>query len=162
MIRKIPRSAFVVTSAASALSLLALASCAPGSAPPASAEVAAPPNVFVQMPVRAAPLRMSFLVSFRPTHPLGRAQALERGGRHAEAQELVAATLGDDGALRGLCFERFTVGGAELVLEVCEPSPWVEPLLAQRRWLTHLGATPGVAYVELNLVAQRESLARPS
>ena len=67
---------------------------------------------------------------------------------------LVAATLRDDASLRGLCFERFTVGGAEIVLNVCAPSPWEEPAVTQRRWLEQLGLTPGVAYVERNLVAQ--------
>jgi hypothetical protein len=97
---------------------------------------------------------MSYLVNFRPTHALGRAQALHRAGRHDEAELLVAATLRDDDSVRGLCFERFTAGGAEIVLKVCTPSPWEQRSVTQRRWLEQLGLTPGVAYVERNLVAQ--------
>jgi hypothetical protein len=101
----------------------------------------------------AAALRLSFIVNFRPSHNLGQAQALQSVGRHDEARQLVAATLRDDTALRGLCFERFTLGGAEIVLNVCAPDSWEDPLVTQRRWLEQLGATPGVAYVERNLVA---------
>jgi hypothetical protein len=97
---------------------------------------------------------MSYIVNFRPSHALGRAQALQTAGRYDEARLLVAATLRDDASLRGLCFERFTVGGAEIVLSVCAPSPWEERSVTQRRWLEQLGLTPGVAYVERNLVAQ--------
>jgi hypothetical protein len=138
---------------AAAAFLVGIAACAPTAAPPttASPEDA---SVGLQAPaIISAP--MSYLVNFRPSHALGRAQAMQRAGRYAEAELLVGTTLRDDQSLRGLCFERFTVGGAEIVLNVCSPSPWEERSITQRRWLEQLGVTPGVAYVERNLVAQR-------
>lgn len=129
-----------------------LAGCAPAatSQPPAAIEATE------QVQPEAAALRVSFLVNFRPSHDLGRAQALENAGRRDEAAQLVAATLRDDMALRGLCFERFTLGGAEMVLTVCAPSSLDESFDAQRRWFEQLGSTPGVIFVERNLVAQHQ------
>lgn len=135
-----------------------LAACAPAPAPQ-------PPTVLsetveaVQGQTIAGAARSSFIVRFIPSHLLGRAQWLQGAGRHEEAERLVGVALRNDEALRGLCFERFTLGGAEIVLNVCAPSPWEEPLVTQRRWLAQLGATPSVAYVERNLVAQREQVA---
>lgn len=104
----------------------------------------------------AAQPPMSYIVRFRQSHALGRAQSLETDGRHDEARTLAAATLRDDASLRGLCFEHFTAGGAEVVLRVCEPSQWEERAVTQRRWLAQLGATPGVAYVDRNFAAERQ------
>jgi hypothetical protein len=132
--------------------IASVAACAPTTAPP---DTVLAENEDVGLgAVNTSSASMSYLVNFRPSHALGRAQALQNAGRHDEAQLLVAATLRDDASLRGLCFERFTVGGAEIVLNVCAPSPWEEPAVTQRRWLEQLGLTPGVAYVERNLVAQ--------
>lgn len=109
-----------------------------------------------QVQAEATRLRLSFIVNFTLSHALGQAQSLESAGRHDEAARLVAATLREDAALRGLCFERFTLGGAEIVLSVCAFSSLEESFVTQRRWLAHLGATPGVAYVERNLVADHD------
>jgi hypothetical protein len=132
--------------------IASVAACAPTTAPPTTV-LAENADVGPRAPVTSSE-PMSYLVNFRPSHALGRAQALQNAGRYDEAQLLVAATLRDDASLRGLCFERFTVGGAEIVLNLCAPSPWEERAVTQRRWLEQLGVTPGVAYVERNLVAQ--------
>jgi hypothetical protein len=66
------------------------------------------------------------------------------------------------GKRRDLFVERFTLGGAELVLKVCAPSSLEESFETQRRWLEQLDGTPGVDYVERNLVAQHEDAPGPS
>jgi hypothetical protein len=135
-------------------SIVVLAACAPTA--PSQAPVVVEST---QVEAAAATLRMSFIVNFRPSHALGRAQSLQSAGRYNEAERLVSVTLRDNVALRGLCFERFTVGGAEIVLNVCAPSPWEDALVTQTRWLEQVGATPGVGDVELILVAQRDNVA---
>lgn len=131
-----------------------LGACAPAAsqAPPSAGEVE-------QVQADAPALRLSFVVNFRSSHLLGKAQALEGAGRHDEAQALAAAALRDDAALHGLCFDRFTLGGAEIILNVCAPLSLQDSFVSQRRWLEHLGATPGIIYVERNLVAYHEDTA---
>jgi hypothetical protein len=129
-----------------------LAACAPA----ATSQMSVVIEKTEQVQTEPAAVRVSFIVNFRSSHALGRAQALQNAGRFDEAAQLVAATLRDDTALRGLCFERFTLGGAELVLKVCAPSSLEESFETQRRWLEQLDGTPGVDYVERNLVAQHE------
>lgn len=133
--------------------LAGLMACAPAAAPPPVVVA----DTSKQGPVIPASAQASFIVSFTPSHDLGRAQSLQAAGRHDEAARLVGVTLRNDATLRGLCFDRFTVGGAEIVLNVCAPSRWEDSLVTQARWLEQLGATPGVAYVERNLVVQSES-----
>lgn len=140
------------------VTLMAGAACLVACAP---ATLQAPPSVgeVEQVQADAPGLRVSFLVNFRSSHALGQAQALEGAGRHDEAQALAAAALRDDAALHGLCFDRFTLGGAEIVLSVCAPLSLQDSFVSQRRWLEHLGATPGIIYVERNLVAYHEDAA---
>lgn len=142
--------------AALAACLASVAACAPAAAP---TPIELSNVVDAELEVEAIAQPMSFIVNFRPSHALGRAQFLQSAGRHDEAERLVEGTFQDDAALRGLCFDRFTLSGAEIVLNVCAPSPWETPQITQRRWLEQLGATPGVAYVERNLVVQREQAA---
>jgi hypothetical protein len=97
---------------------------------------------------------VSFLANFAPTHALGRAQALQNAGRAAEAERLAADTLRSDAALRGLCFERFTLGGADVVLSVCASANTQQLSATRDYWLGRLGAQPGVIYVEPNAIAQ--------
>lgn len=158
MKREIDRLATAALRTVAAACLLGLTACAPAAAPP---PIVLNDTMAEQGPAWAAPVRASFIASFRPSHALGRAQALQNAGRNEEAERLVAVTLRDDAALRGFCFERFTLGGAEIVLNVCAPSPSDDPLITQRRWLEQLGATPGVAYAELNLVVGRERAIEP-
>jgi hypothetical protein len=148
-----------LTATASAmLCAVFLAACAPAATSPMPVAI----KETEQVQAEAAAVRVSFIVNFRSSHDLGRAQGLQNAGRFDEAAQLVAATLRDDAALRGLCFERFTLGGAELVLNVCAPSSLEESFETQRRWLEQLEGTPGVDYVERNLVAQHEDAPRAS
>ena len=74
---------------------------------------------------------------------------------------LVAVTLRDDASLRGLCFERFTLSSrTEVILNVCDPSLGRGAQSHNAGGWEHLGLTPGVAYVERNLVARRSAEAR--
>jgi hypothetical protein len=146
---KRPRAAVAITAVTACV--FALASCMPAATSQTPLVDGAEQPLSVE-----APSRMSYIVNFRPSHALGQAQILQNAGRYDEAEQLVVITLRDNIALRGLCFERFTVGGAEIVLNVCAPDPFEDPLVTQDRWLAHLGATMGVAYVERNLVAHHE------
>jgi hypothetical protein len=149
------------TTLAMAAFMAVMAGCAPAAAPPTPVVLTQNEDNRLQES-DIAPEPISYVVNFRPSHALGRAQVLQNAGRYDEAEHLVAATLRDNASLRGLCFERFTVGGAEIVLNVCAPSPWEERAVTQRRWLEQLGLTTGVAYVERNLTAQHSPEARPS
>lgn len=136
--------------------LMGLPACTPEPKAEKGAEIA----TLAQAP--SPPRSISFIVNFRVSHALGRAQVLQATGRLEEAAQLVAVGMREDTAFRGLCFDRFTLGGAEIVLSVCAPSPWEEHLVTQRRWFEQIGATPGVAYVERNFVAQPELAGVPS
>jgi hypothetical protein len=50
----------------------------------------------------------------------------------------------------GLCFDRFTVGAAEVVLRTCTAIVASERANVQQSWLTRLRAMAGVAYVDAN------------
>ncbi len=136
------------------------AACAPAVAPPTPVALAQDEDDRPQAAGITAGGPISYLVNFRPSHALGRAQALQSAGHYDEAELLAGVTLRNDASLRGLCFERFTVEGAEIVLKVCAPSPWEERSVTQERWLEQLGLTPGVASVERNLIAQTSADAR--
>lgn len=144
------RTAIAMACVTLMMGAVCLGACTPAisQAPPSAGEVEQVPDV--------AALRVSFIANFRSSHALGQAQVLEGAGRHDEAQALAAAGLRDDAALHGLCFDRFTLGGAEIVLSVCAPSSLEDTFVMQRRWLEHLGATPGIIYVERNLVVYPE------
>lgn len=144
------------TALAMTIAMLAGATCLAACAPAATSQTPVAVERVEQIQPDAAVLRVSFIMTFRSSHALGQAQALEGAGRHDEAAGLAAAALRDDAALHGLCFERFTLGGAEIVLSVCAPSSLEDAFVTQRRWLEHLGATPGIIYVERNLVAYHE------
>ncbi len=119
-------------------------------APPA-AEAPAFEAAGVDAPLTGAPL--SFLVRFEGSGAFGRAQALAEQGREIEARRAAEAALGRHSALRGLCFDRFTVGGAEMVLRVCEPAPAEEQAQTSALWLARLRDMSAVAYAEMNSVA---------
>lgn len=105
----------------------------------------------VEAPLPGAPL--SFLVRFEGSGPLGRAQALAGQGREPEARRTAEAALARENTLRGLCFDRFTVGGAAMVLRLCEPTPEVQSAQASGLWLARLRDMSGVAYAEVNSAA---------
>src|SRR5262249_25516415 len=97
---------------------------------------------------------ISFIVHFANGHPLGRAQELEGQGRHADAVQAAHAGLRARRELRGLCFDRFTVGGAETVLRVCTPSG--DRAAIARRWTERFASMDGVEYAEPNSIFQAE------
>ncbi|MGE0596357.1 MAG: hypothetical protein AB7P07_08325 [Hyphomonadaceae bacterium] len=105
-------------------------------------------------PPPAVTQNLSFIVRFQGAGPLGRAQAAAAQGREAEAQRSAEAALRTQASLRGLCFDRFTVGGAEMVLRPCAPVAAGEQATARDRWLTRLRSMPAVAYAEVNSVAE--------
>src|SRR5262249_38311053 len=104
---------------------------------------------------QAAASQIAFVVRFQGSGPIARAQALAARGELARAERQVHAQLRRQSGLHGLCFDRFTVGGAEIVLRTCPPSTGAQ----QQRWLTRLRAMPSVAYVDENATASpdRES-----
>jgi hypothetical protein len=108
--------------------------------------------------VRARPGRSplpavaSFVVRFREPHPLARAQALEAAGQCEQAQQLARETIAARADLAGLCFDRFTLGGAEIVLKACAPISPDEAEAFQRTWVERFATMDGVEYADANLV----------
>jgi hypothetical protein len=92
------------------------------------------------------------IVRFRQAHPLGRAQALEAQGRCEEAAQLARDTLAAQGEFAGLCFDRFTLGGAEIVLKACAPPDDIDAF--QQHWIERLEAMEQVEYAEPNLISE--------
>lgn len=93
---------------------------------------------------------LSFLVRFRGNGPIARAQALAAGGRIEPAQREIETQLRRQTAFAGLCFERFTLGAAEVVLRTCEPAPASERVAMQAQWLSRLRAMRAVTYADVN------------
>ncbi|GAM98081.1 hypothetical protein U91I_01711 [alpha proteobacterium U9-1i] len=142
---------------------------APAPAPTAPAVVEAPQTAFepaaAQQPPPAAPAPVaapvsgepvSFLVRFRGSGPLGQAQALAERGRETQARAAARRALSRQAAFSGLCFDRFTVGGSEMVLRSCAPVARAERQRVTERWLTRLRAMPGVAYADTNAAASTQ------
>jgi hypothetical protein len=97
-----------------------------------------------------------FIVKFKPAHPLGRAQHLAAQGKLTQARANAVAALTHSASLKGLCFERFTVGGGETVLRVC-PRPALAKREAAAAWfLARLRANPLIEYADRNAVADVE------
>ncbi len=102
---------------------------------------------------RVEPEPVSFLVRFRGRGPIARAQALAAGGRETEAARRVQAQLARQHAFQGLCFDRFTLGGAEIVLRSCEDVAPAERAAFQTRWLARLNSMGAVEYADANTIA---------
>lgn len=114
------------------------------------------PTVFETADAGAAPppgAPLTFLVRFQGSGPLARAQHLALEGREAEARSAAQSALLRQSSLRGLCFDRFTVGGAEMVLRLCEAPPESGRAQATARWLARLRDMPAVAYADTNSTA---------
>lgn len=122
---------------------------------PATEVHAAPLGEFeiAQAPAHAAPL--AFIVRFRGAGPIARAQGLAARGQVAAAQRQVEAQLVRQADFSGLCFDRFTVGGAEIVLRTCAAIVASERASVQQRWLTRLRAMRAVDYVDANATASQ-------
>ncbi len=99
------------------------------------------------------PSPISFLVRFRGEGPIAQAQAEAARGREARAARIIQAQLERQAAFDGLCFDRFTVGAAEVVLRSCADVPAAERAAFQTRWLARLNAMRAVDYADANTAA---------
>jgi hypothetical protein len=99
-----------------------------------------------------APVKL--LVRFAPTHPMAKAMSLAASGDSAGAATQARRALRQDPALAGLCFDDFTLSGAEVVLAPCAaPSP-ARAASVGRAWARHLRKTAGVVYVDQNVIVK--------
>lgn len=98
---------------------------------------------------------VAFIVRFRGTGPIARSQAQAARGETAAAQRQVELQLVRQTDFAGLCFDRFTVGGAEIVLRTCDAIAASERASVQQRWLARLRAMRSVDYVDANTNASR-------
>ena len=98
---------------------------------------------------------VGFIVRFRGTGPIARAQALAARGQTPQAQRQVELQLRRQSAFAGLCFDRFTVG-AELVLRTCEPVVANERASVQQSWGARLRAMRAVEYVDVNATVTQQ------
>lgn len=124
---------------------LAVAAMGPEPAPVAAQVAQAEP----EQPV-------GFLVRFRGNGPIARAQALAVRGQLARAERQVQTQLARQSGLHGLCFDRFTVGAAEIVLRSCEHVAPAQRAAFQARWLSRLNAMNSVEYADANAAVSRE------
>ena len=99
---------------------------------------------------------LGFIVKFRGSGPISRAQALAARGELTPAQRQVEVQLGRQSAFIGLCFDRFTVGGAEIVLRTCEAVAASERSAVQQSWGARLRAMRAVEYVDVNATATQQ------
>jgi hypothetical protein len=119
---------------------------------------AAPASAPLRPPSGGGEARPSFVVHFADNHPLGRAQDLYASGRAAEAMRAAEASVRARRDLRGLCFDRFAVGG-DVVLIACGG---VDDEAAFRaRWLAAFDAMNGVEYADANAVGVPEAPRAP-
>ena len=108
-----------------------------------------------QRPTAALPQsRLGFIVAFAEGHPMARAQGLAAQGRVAEAERAAQAALRSDPQLAGLCFDRFTLGGAETVLHVCSDAPAAIVRRDADAWRERFAAMSGVSYADVNAIAE--------
>jgi len=121
------------------------------------ARTQAPEQTFeaAQAQPHAAPI--AFLVRFQGGGPIARAQALAQRGQQDAAQRQIEVQLRRQRAFAGLCFDRFTVGAAEIVLRTCAAIVASERESVQQRWLVRLRSMRAVAYVDANVTASRSA-----
>jgi hypothetical protein len=118
------------------------------------AETTAPVMHVAQAQSQAAPV--AFLVRFQGSGPIARAQARAARGQTASAGAQVSPQLARQVSLRGLCFDRFTVGAAEIVLRSCEPVAASERAAYQQQWVARLQGMRAVDYVDANATVSPE------
>ncbi len=99
---------------------------------------------------------VGFIVRFRGVGPIARAQAQAARGQTAQAQRQVELQLRRQTAFSGLCFDRFTVGGAEMVLRTCEPVAASERAAVQQSWGARLRGMRAVEYVDVNATVTQQ------
>lgn len=119
-------------------------------APPAQA---APTTVLEVAQAQADPV--AFLVRFRGNGPIASAQSRAVRGQTEEAQRTIEAQLRRQNSFAGLCFDRFTLGAAEVVLRTCDAIAASERAAVQARWLQRLQAMRAVAYADANTTASQ-------
>jgi hypothetical protein len=103
------------------------------------------------------PDQAGFLVRFAQSDPLSAAQSLAGAGREDDARRLVEQELANRRDLRGLCFGRFTLGGAEIVLVACASLSERQRERFRARWNARFARMQGVEYAEPNMIAEVES-----
>lgn len=106
---------------------------------------------FAQTENTAAPI--AFVIRFRGAGPIARAQAAAGRGQTASAQSQIETQLRRQNDFNGLCFDRFTVGGSEVVLRTCAAIVPSEREAVQQRWLERLRAMRAVEYADINATA---------
>jgi len=117
-------------------------------APEAQAQ---PQGAFEVAQAQAEPV--AFLVRFRGEGPIARSQAQATRGQTGAAQREIEVQLRRQSAFAGLCFDRFTLGAAEVVLRTCDAIAASERVAVQARWLQRLQAMRAVAYADANTTA---------
>jgi len=140
--------------AASAAAMVAALALALSPTPNAQAQAAPAHPVLAQAQPQAT--SVVFLVRFRGDGPIANAQREAANGRLQQAQAIVETQLRRQASFSGLCFDRFTVGGAEIVLRSCEPVAAEARNAYQQRWLRRLDAMGSVEYVDSNATASTE------
>jgi hypothetical protein len=123
---------------------------------PEAAPARATTNEPVQLAQAQAAAPSSFLVRFRGSGPIARAQAEAARGRMTQAQRRIETQLRRQRAFAGLCFERFTAGAAEVVLRTCEPVAARARAATEAQWLSRLRGMRAVAYADVNATAALE------
>lgn len=123
-------------------------------APAAAAPQTGGAYELAQAPAQARPV--GFIVRFRGEGPIARAQGQAAAGRMEQAQRQVEQQLVRQTAFAGLCFDRFTVGGAEIVLRTCDPIVANERAYVQQSWATRLRGMRAVEYVDANATVTQQ------
>lgn len=132
-----------------ALAIVIAQPWAPGGAV-AAPEVMGPFQLAQAEPEAALAAPLSFVVRFRGSGPIARAQAMAAQGRESQGARQVQVQLARQGAFNGLCFDRFTLGAAEIVLRSCADIAPAERARVQTWWLARLNAMRAVEYADAN------------
>lgn len=119
---------------------------------PAPAALAQAPTAEIAQAAPAAE-PAAFLVRFQGQGPIAAAQREAQRGRTEAARRVIETQLTRQSAFAGLCFDRFTIGAAEVVLRTCAPVAASERAGVQQGWVARLRAMRAVAYVDPNAVA---------
>jgi hypothetical protein len=120
---------------------------------PAAPQVALAPRIVGEPGAQTAPA-MEFIVRFKPPHPLAAAQALYAANQREEAMIAARRALRTRKDVAGLCVERFTLSGQEIVLTPCAPAPSARAERHAQRWLAHLRGLNAVEYADPNVVVE--------
>lgn len=99
---------------------------------------------------------VAFLVRFQGDGPIARSQRAAAQGQLTPAQREIELQLQRQTAFNGLCFDRFTVGAAEVVLRTCDAVGAGERAIVQQTWLRRLQAMRAVDYADANATVSQE------